>query len=245
MEYLKNKTALVTGASKRIGREISIQLAHSGYNVIIHYNQSVDDAKKLCNELIAIGVKAWIMQASFDNPKEYETLIERAFSISPEFSILINNASTFKAEDLKNLHFESIVSSMQINAWAPFALCRQFSEIVPEGKIVNLLDSRTTGFDWNHVGYILSKHMLTILTQMMAIKYAPNITINGIAPGLILPPNGQTLSYLDQKVNSIPLKRHGEPFDIAQAVIYLINAKFVTGSIIYVDGGQHLEEING
>ncbi len=245
MEIIKGKTALVTGASKRIGREISLELARAGVNVIIHYNHSVDEAKILCQELINLGVKAWVIKANFDIPLEYETLIERAIDLSNDLEFLINSASTFPVDDLKTLKLESLVSNLQVNAWAPFVLCQKFSEQVSKGKIVNLLDSRITGFDWTHVGYILSKHLLTVLTEMMAIKYAPKILVNAVAPGLILPPPGKPMSYLEERVNPVPLHRHGQPQDIAEAVLYLLGAAFITGNIIYVDGGRHIKELHG
>ena len=244
-ECLKGKTAIVTGASKRIGRAISLELARAGVNVIIHFNRSKDEAEKLCNELIDTGVRAWTLKANFDNPLEYGTLIDRAFDLSNNIDFLINSASIFPTEDLTTVTLESIVANLQVNAWAPFVLCRKFSERVGEGKIINFLDSRTVGYDWTHVGYILSKHILTVLTEMIAIKYAPNITVNGIAPGLILPPPGRPESYLDERVNTVPLKRHGDPRDIAEAVIYLLNASFITGNIIYIDGGRHLGGAGG
>lgn len=242
MKSIKGKTALVTGGTKRVGREISLELARAGVNVIIHYNRSEDEAKSFCKELINLGVNAWTLQANFENPFEYETLMDRAFDLTNDLAFLINNASVFPVESLKTITFENLVSNIQVNAWVPYILCKKFSERVNEGKIVNLLDSRTEDFDWHHVGYILSKQLLTALTRALALEYAPTISVNGIAPGLILPPPGLAQSYLDEKVDTVPLKRHGEPFDVAEAVIYLLQATFITGNIIYIDGGRHLGE---
>ena len=246
MENLRGKTALVTGASKRIGREISLELAAAGINVIVHYNKSEQAANKLCEELINLGVKSWPLKASFDERSEYETLIDRSFILSGSLDYLINNASIFPEDDLTTLSFESLMRNMEINAWVPFILCKNFSERVTEGKIINMLDSRTDSYDFTHVGYILSKHVLTALTKMIAVKYAPKITVNGIAPGLILPPPGKPQSYIEERAYTVPLKRHGGPSDIAQAVMYLLNTTFITGNVIYVDGGRHLKEyVNG
>ena len=242
MESLRGKTALVTGASKRIGREISLELARAGINVVVHYNHSQAAASELCDELINLGVKSWPLQASFDLRPEYETLIDRAFDIGGQLDFLINNASIFPEDNLETLDFESLMNNIQINAWAPFILSKNFNERVTEGKIINLLDSRTDSFDLSHVGYILSKHVLTALTKMMTLQYAPKITVNAIAPGLILPPPGKPQSYLEERVNTVPLKRHGGPEDIAQAVIYLLKTNFITGNVIYIDGGRHLKE---
>jgi pteridine reductase len=242
MEALRGKTALVTGASKRVGREISLELARAGSNVVVHYNQSEFEAKKLCEELLSLGVNAWALKASFDVRLEYESLIDRAFDLSKNIDFLINNASVFSAKDSETLSLEAVVSKMEVNAWAPFVLCQKFSERVDQGKIINLLDAKVESFNWSHIDYILSKHMLKTLTKMIALKYAPKITVNAIAPGLILPPSGQPQSYLDKISKTAPLKCHGEPYDIAQGVLFLLNSTFITGNIIYIDGGLHLKE---
>lgn len=243
-ESLKGKTALVTGASKRIGREISLQLARAGVNVIVHYNQSEDQAFKLCHEIAHFNVQSWPLKANFEILSEYETLMDRAINLAGKIDFLINSASVFPFENLNTATFESMITSFQINAWVPFVLSKKFYEHAGEGKIINLLDSRIKGQDWNHVGYILSKHSLRVLTEMLALKYAPKLSVNGVAPGIILPPPGQSEKYLEEMASTVPLKRHGDPCDIAEAVLYLLKSKFVTGNIIYIDGGQHLKEYN-
>ena len=131
---------------------------------------------------------------------------------------------------------------MEVNAWVPFILSRTFAERVGRGKIINLHDSRLKGYDLAHAGYILSKHVLAAMTRMMALEFAPNVTVNAVAPGLILPPPDKDESYLQSLVHTVPLQRHGEPQDIADAVAFLIQSDFITGQVIYVDGGRHLHE---
>ena len=110
------------------------------------------------------------------------------------------------------------------------------------GKIVNLLDSRIVGYDFPHAAYYLSKRLLAILTEMAALKFAPSISVNAVAPGLILPPPGKDQSYLQELSASVPLQRHGGPQDIVDALLYLLKSEFLTGQVIYVDGGRHLRE---
>jgi NAD(P)-dependent dehydrogenase (short-subunit alcohol dehydrogenase family) len=129
-----------------------------------------------------------------------------------------------------------------VNAWAPFVLSRDFSRHVDRGKIINLLDTRITGYDRSHVAYVLSKRMLAVLTSMCALEFAPDFTVNAVAPGLILPPPGKDENYLAGLVKTVPLKKHGGPGDIVDAVLYLLKSDFVTGQTIYVDGGRHLGE---
>ncbi len=237
-------TALVTGAAKRIGREIAAALAEEGANIVVHYRTSAREAEDLCSELAEYRVLSWPLKADFDNPGEYETLIKRSVETAGCLDILINSASIFFPNTLENLGFEGLMKGMKVNAWAPFVLIRDFSQTVGQGRVVNLLDTRITGYDWSHVGYILGKRALYTLTRMAAIELAPRITVNAVAPGLILPPPGKDEDYLNGLAHTVPLKRHGKADDITDAVIYLLKSDFVTGQVIYVDGGRHLRELN-
>jgi NAD(P)-dependent dehydrogenase (short-subunit alcohol dehydrogenase family) len=117
---------------------------------------------------------------------------------------------------------------------------------VRSGKIINLLDTNISGHDRTHVAYIVSKQMLASLTKICALEFAPGITVNGVAPGLILPPNGKDETYLENLSKTVPLKRHGAPEDVSEAALYLLKSDFVTGQVVYVDGGRHLlEDGNG
>jgi pteridine reductase len=239
---LQGQTALITGAAKRIGREIAVALAEEGVNIVIHYRSSAEEADELCAQLTERRVRSWLVKADLENAEETETLIEQTLEIAGSLDILINSASIFFPSTLNDVSFEDLVQNMRVNAWAPFVLSREFARQVGRGKIVNLLDSRLNGYDWFHVAYFLSKHVFSVLTEMTALEFAPEITVNGVAPGLILPPPGKDESYLDPLVDTVPLKRHGSPRDIAETVIYLLKSDFVTGHVIQVDGGRHLLE---
>jgi NAD(P)-dependent dehydrogenase (short-subunit alcohol dehydrogenase family) len=241
---LKEKTALVTGGAKRLGRQTALTLADRGINVIIHFNRSDTDARELAAELQQKSVKAWTIQADFGRPDEYQTLIERAEKIAGGLDILINNASVFPTDTLSDLSWSGLSSNMEVNAWVPFVLGRAFAQRIGRGRIVNLHDSRLKGYDWTHVGYILSKHVLAAMTRMMALEFAPHITVNAVAPGLIIPPPGKDERYLEGLVHTVPLQRHGGPQDIADAIAFLVQSDFITGNVIYVDGGSHLHECN-
>lgn len=239
---LSGQTALVTGAARRIGRTTALALADEGVNVIVHYNTSAAEAEELALEVKRRGVQTWLVQAGFEAPGEYESLVQRSIELAGSLDILINSASVFPAETLQDLTFASLMRSMEVNAWVPFVLGRDLARQVGRGRIINMLDSRLVGYNYKHVGYILSKQVFAVLTEMMAVELAPDITVNGIAPGLILPPPGQPESYIEEMGNTVPLRRHGSPEDIAQAVLYLLKADFVTGEVIYVDGGRRLRE---
>jgi hypothetical protein len=242
---LNGNTALITGAAKRIGRRIALTLANEGVNIVAHYNSSPDEAEELRRELVALGVKAWTVRADFASAEEYASLLDRALEETGALDILVNNASIFPQEKLEEMTLDSLDLNIEVNAWVPFRLSRDFALRLGKGSIVNLIDSRIRGYDWNHAGYILSKHVLAVMTRMTALRFAPEVTVNGVAPGLILPPPGEDQSYLDRLVNTVPLKRHGDPQDIADAVLYLLKSDFLTGEVIYVDGGRHLLEYIG
>ena len=210
IDKLKGKTALITGAAKRIGRNMALTLADRGINVVTHFNRSDSEARQLAQQLRQKGVKAWTIQADFRRPDEYQTLVERVWQTAGGLDILINNASIFATETLNDLTWSGLSTNMEVNAWVPFILSRTFAERIGRGKIINLHDSR--------------------------------LTVNAVAPGLILPPPDKDESYLQSLVHTVPLQRHGEPQDIADGVAFLIQSDFITGQVIYVDGGRHLHE---
>ena len=244
---LKGKIALITGASKRIGRAIAMALAEAGVSIVAHDRSAMErEIVKVCDEVADCGAKSWKVIADLERQEEYESLISRSIQAAGSLDILINNASIFRPGTLMDVGFRDVTQHLQVNAWTPFVLCREFARLVGCGKIINLLDTRITGYDRAHVAYVLSKCMLATMTKMCALEYAPAITVNGVAPGLILPPAGKDEDYLEQLAQTVPLKRHGGPGDVTGAVLYLLESDFITGQIIYVDGGRHLlEDGNG
>lgn len=245
-QNIRGMTALITGAAKRIGRETALTLADEGVHIVVHYDHSQDAATELAHELEGKGVRAWTIQADFMRQEECENLIERTLAMTGALDILINNASIFPKDTLENITYQELAEDMEVNAWAPFVLMREMTQRVERGKIVNLIDSRVHGYEWTHVAYILSKHALRVFTRMAALQYAPDFTVNAVAPGLILPPPGQPESYIEKMAHTVPLKRHGDPQDVADAITYLVKSEFLTGEMIYVDGGRHLwEYVNG
>lgn len=240
---LKGKVALVTGAGKRIGRALAIALAEEGVHVVVHDRRALEpETARVCDEVKECGAKSWRVLADLEKPEEYEALIAQALKTAGGLDILINNASLFLPGTLMDVGFGDLMRHMHVNAWTPFVLSREFARLVQRGKIVNLLDTKIAGQDREHAAYILSKHLLSILTRMCALEFAPAVTVNAVAPGLILPPAGKDEHYLDQLARAAPLQRHGSPDDIAAAAIYLLKSDFVTGQVIYVDGGRHLLE---
>ena len=232
----------MTGAARRIGRAVSLALASSGSNVVVHYSRSAGDAEALVSELSRLGVRASAVPADLGEPEEAEALIARAEERAGRLDVLVNNASVFAPETLDQAALDHLERSVKVNAWAPFVLTRAFARRFGQGRVVNLLDTRVAGLDLAHVGYILGKQLLAVLTRMTAVAYAPGLTVNAVAPGLILPPPGQDEAYLARLARDLPLKRHGSAEDVARAVLFLLESDFVTGQVVFVDGGRHLAE---
>ena len=136
---------------------------------------------------------------------------------------------------------QDLEDNIQVNAISPLLIARSFAEQGCEGAIVNFLDTRITEYDNGHAAYHLSKRMLFTLTRMMALEFAPSIRVNAVAPGLILPPPGEDLSYLQKLAHTNPLNRIGSPESITDAVLFLLRSEFVTGQVIFVDGGYHMK----
>jgi NAD(P)-dependent dehydrogenase (short-subunit alcohol dehydrogenase family) len=240
--FLEGKAARVTGAAKRLGRAVAEELAAQGADVVIHYGRSGEAADELAGQLARAGGKAWAVGADLAQPEQVEQLVPRALEQTGRLDVLVNSASVFPADSLQEATLETAIENLRVNAWAPFALTRAFARHAGRGAVVNFLDTRVDGFDWKHVSYILSKHALLLLTRMTALEFAPKMRVNGVAPGLILPPPGEDESYLEKLAGTVPLRRHGNAADITEAVLYLLRSEFVTGQVLFVDGGRHLME---
>ena len=236
---MRKKTALITGAARRLGRAIALSLADGGHDIIVHYRSSKNEAEKLCGEIKGKKVNAWAIEANLEDQRDVEALIRRSLECGKGLSVLVNNASIFPPGTIDAMTLEDFNKNMLVNAWAPFALSRSFAASVKSGAIVNILDARVPGHDPKHIAYIFSKHMLMVMTTICAREFAPRIRVNGVSPGLILPPAGKDFSYLNKLKDKVPLRKYGKPQDVADAVVFLATSEFITGEILYVDGGRN------
>lgn len=241
MEPLNGRTALVTGGAKRIGRAVCEALARAGANVAIHYRTSDADAESLAEALRAAGREAWTVRADLDETAQAEGLLQQAVESAGQVDILVNSAAIFPRGTLMDLSFEDLERSFRVNAYAPFALARAFARQELKGSIINILDNRIVLGDPQHVPYHLSKRALFALTRMLAMELAPDVRVNAVAPGLILPPPGEDESYLRRTASANPLQRWGSPEQVAAAVLFLVRTDFVTGQVLFIDGGQHMK----
>lgn len=240
-DRLRGQTALVTGGGRRIGAAVTAALAERGVHVAVHYNTSPGEAEKVAAAARAQSVEAVTVPADLGRPEHAETLIRRASEQIGPLDILINNASIFPKSRLDEFTVEDLAANVQVNAMAPLILSRKFAAQGRPGCIVNFLDTRITDYDAEHAAYHLSKRMLYALTRMCALEFAPAVRVNGVAPGLILPPAGKDRAYLEQKAHTNPLNRVGDLKAITGAVTFLLESDFITGQVVFVDGGRHLK----
>ena len=235
-------TALVTGATKRIGRELTLKLADMGYNIALHYNFIGSDARQLMFEIEQRGVPCELFRTNFLNEFETESLMEQVAEKFDDVCLLVNNASIFQKARFLETDTALFNSHFDINFKAPFILTRDFAKTFKNGHVINILDTKIAHNDGAHFVYTLSKKVFADFTRMAAKQLAPDIRVNAIAPGFILPPAGHEddKTYIQELEKMIPLKTKGEVHDIINAMEYLIENPYVTGQILYIDGGKNL-----
>lgn len=232
--------ALVTGAADRIGKGLALALAESGYDIFLHYNSSTEKAENTQQLIEKTGRKCILKQADFRNEAEVHSLISDCVK-EGSVEVLINNASVFIESNIETEGSALLEELFATNFKAPYTLTKQFVKHCGEGLIINLLDTKINQNQTGHLDYLLTKKALEAFTKLSAVQLAPEIRVNGIAPGLILPPEDKSDDYLQQRAKNIPLKKTGSVEQLARAMKFLIESPFVTGEIIYVDGGEHLD----
>jgi NAD(P)-dependent dehydrogenase (short-subunit alcohol dehydrogenase family) len=237
------KTALVTGAAKRIGREIARDLASLGFSLAVHHNNSPAEAESLVAEIEAAGGRAVALAADLAKESEVAALISRAVRELGPLGCLVNNASRFEVDDFSGATRESWDINLETNLRAPFVLTQGFAAQLPagaEGAVINLIDQRVWNLTPYFTSYTVSKAGLWTLTQTMALALAPYIRINAIGPGPVLPSARQTQERFEEQCRAMPLRRGASTAEICAAVRFLLAARSMTGQMIALDGGQHL-----
>ena len=233
--------ALVTGGARRIGRALVLALAARGHDVAIHHRDSAGDAEALAGEVRALGRRAAVLSADLTDEAEVRALIPAAAQALGPLSVLVNNASVFEDDRVGGLSREIWDRHLDTNLRAPVVLAEGFAAQAPEGSsIVNLLDQRVLKPDPRFFSYALSRNGLWWATRTLAQALAPNIRVNGVGPGPTLASIHQSDAEFAAEQAAVPLGHGSSPEDIARAVVYLVDARSVTGQMIAVDGGQHL-----
>lgn len=237
---LKNKIVIVTGGSRRVGRFFALAAARAGADVLVHYGSSYEDAQNTAEEIRSFGVKAFLLQADLNNPTEVDSLIKKAKEYGTLFA-LVNSAAIFEQLNWENTTIEDWNRHLMINLTAPFLLSQAFArEVLPEhGRIINIVDWRWQRPGIDHLPYSISKSGLAALTHSFALAMAPNITVNALALGAILPPSDGSSN--PDLLKKIPARRWAKQQEVEEALIFLLTGpSYITGEILYLDGGEHL-----
>lgn len=237
------KTALVTGAAKRIGRAIALDLARQGFAVGVHYHQSKDDAEAVVAEIQHMGVKAAAIRADLSREKEFSTLVGQTEAALGTLGVLVNNASAFERDEALTASRATWDMHIETNLRAPFVLTQELARRLPngaQGQVINLIDERVWNLTPHFTSYTVSKAALWTLTQTLALALAPRIRVNAIGPGPVLPSPRQNPAQFDRQVASLPLKRGPSLEEICTTIRFILGAASMTGQMIALDGGQHL-----
>lgn len=233
--------ALVTGGARRIGRAVSLALAGAGFDVAVHHRASAEAAEVVAADIRALGRRAVVLPADLSDEAQAQALVPQAAQVLGPLTVLVNNASVFEDDRVGGLSRDIWDRHLDINLRAPVVLAEVFAAQASDGAaIVNLLDQRVLKPDPRFFSYALSKSGLWWATRTLAQALAPRIRVNGVGPGPILRSSHQTEAEFAAEAAAIPLGRAGSPQAVAQAVLWLVDAKQVTGQMIAVDGGQHL-----
>lgn len=237
------KSALVTGAAKRIGRALALELAAQGYAVGVHHHRSANEAAAVVAEISSSGGRAAMLSADLSREDEVAALVAQANAKLGTLGVLINNASNFERDEADSVTRASWDAHLEINLRAPFVLTQAFArQLGPasDGVVVNMLDQRVWNPTPHFVSYTVSKAGLWTLTQTLALALAPRIRVNGIGPGPALPSARQSEAQFARQVASLPLRRGPALEEICAALRFILAAPSLTGQMIALDGGQHL-----
>ena len=233
----------MTGAADRLGATFARALAEAGYKVVIHYNTSADKAQAFADKLKSDGHETATVQADLTNRADRARVIAEAGEKFGPLKVLVNNASTYDQDDLATLKEDYWDAHFAIHAEAPIFLARDFAAQLPKdakGNIVNVIDERVLNPYPAALSYNLSKSVLWTATRTLANQLAPNIRVNAIGPGPILPEAGQSQAAYDARSAEALLGSNAEPADAAAALLYLLSAQKVTGQMLAIDAGEHL-----
>ena len=239
------RAALVTGGAKRLGRAMAIALAEAGFDLAIHYNGSEAEAEATAAAIRALGRCAVALHADLMREDAVATLLPRAAAgLGAPLGVLVNNASAFERDSWHDATRGSWDAHLEPNLRAPFVLIQAFARALPaaaEGVVVNMIDQRVWSLTPHFVSYTVSKAGLWALTRSLALALAPRIRVNAIGPGPALPSPRQTPEQFARQAASVPLGHGTGPEEVARALLAILGLPAMTGQMIALDGGQHLQ----
>jgi NAD(P)-dependent dehydrogenase (short-subunit alcohol dehydrogenase family) len=242
------RVALVTGAAQRIGRTIALALAEAGFDIAVHCHTSRDTGVATCDEIRRLGRRGCLLLADLRDETAAQALIPRAVAALGPLGVLVNNASPFERDEWYDATRASWDAHIEPGLRAPFVLMQHFARQLPadaEAVIINMLDQRVWSITPHFVSYTVAKAGLWALTQSMALALAPRIRVNGIGPGPALASPRQTSEQFRRQSASVPLRHGTSPEEIGQAVLAILGLPAMTGQMLTLDGGQHLQWQSG
>ena len=245
------RVALVTGAARRLGREIALGLARAGWDVAVHYHGSRLEAEQTAGEIRALGRRSAIFIADLADAAQTRGLLDEVFARLGPVPCLVNNAARFEFDDPATFEAATLDRHVGPNLAAPLLLARRLHERLadldrpepmpePRGVVVNLLDQKLDNLNPDFLSYTLTKAGLLAATRMLAMAFAPRLRVVGVSPGITLESGGQSAESFAQAHRRTPLGHSSTPQDICRAVVFLADAPAITGIHLVVDGGQHL-----
>jgi pteridine reductase len=239
---LAGSVALVTGGAHRLGRAIALALGQAGANVVVHYNRSAEQARIVRQELEAFGVQAAAVGGDLARVAEVERVVDTAVACWGRLDLLVNNAGIWGSTPIGAVTEQRWSELIDTNLRSAFFAAQRAAPSLRDarGAIVNIADIGAMRPWRNHTPYLVSKGGIITLTEALAKDLAPDVRVNAVAPGPVLLPDDWTPEQVAQAARHIPLKRIGQPEDVAQAVLYLAQAEYVTGVVLPVDGGRRL-----
>lgn len=226
------KAALVTGGAKRIGAAIALYLAGRGYDIALHYNTSGLEAKETARRVRAEGVDCILFRADLSDRRQLSGLMRRVVKRYPNLRLLVNNAAVFRKAALLETGDMLFDLEFDVNFRAPALLTRDFGRYAGRGVVINVLDAKITDDKVGYFAYTLSKKALAEYTRMAGTAMAPKVKVYGVAPGLILPPEGRGRGYLDG-ISAKTGRPVGSLIEVASAVGRLVDGEFKPGEIVF------------
>jgi NAD(P)-dependent dehydrogenase (short-subunit alcohol dehydrogenase family) len=238
------RAALVTGGAKRLGGAIALALADAGFDVAVHCHTSTAEAERTREDIGRRGRRSCLLTADLADEQAVARLVPEAIAALGPLGVLVNNASAFERDEWDSVTRESWDAHLGPNLRAPFVLMQHFARALPasaEGVVVNMLDQRVWSITPHFVSYTVAKAGLWALTQSMALALAPRIRVNGIGPGPALPSARQTAEQFARQAASVPLGHGTGAEEVARAVLTILALPAMTGQMVALDGGQHLQ----
>lgn len=240
---LRGRVALVTGAARRVGRAIALGLAGRGARLAVHYHASAAEATEVVREAEALGSEAWPIAADLRTPEAPERLVQAVASHFGRLDVLVNSAAVMMRTPLAEVRVDEWDEMFALNLRAPFFCARAAAEVMRAGGggvIINIADLAGLETWPGYIPHGITKAGIVHMTRALARTLAPTIRVNAVAPGAVLLPESWSTEDAERLARTTPLRRIGAPSDVTQAVLYLLDAEYVTGETLVVDGGRHV-----